>query len=79
MPDQDPAALMRFLRTSSHVTRADFFLAKMNQAANAEHELAERLHRITWELAWGLVAELLREHGAELARPLESPRRRRKR
>lgn len=78
MPTDESRALVRFLVNASRAGLGSFTLARMNRAANTERQLRELLHALLEDLAWVHFAELLREHGEELAAQLGAPRRGRK-
>lgn len=79
MPTDESTDLVRYLIETSRAGLGEFSLARMNRAANGEKQLRELLHQVVQDLAWVMVADLLREHGEEIAVVLGAPRRRRPR
>ena len=77
MQHEQSQALVRYLADASRTSLGDVYLQRLNRAANLERDIRERLHALANELAWVLLAELLRDHGEELVVALGSPPRRR--
>lgn len=79
MPAEEPKAIVQYLLEVSRAGLGEFYLKRLDRVANGEKQLRELLHRVVQDLAWVMLAELLREHGEEIAVALGAPRRRRPR
>lgn len=76
MTASESKALVHYLIGASRTTLGEFYLARLNRAANLERDIRAKLTALVEERVMVCFANFLREHGEEIVAEL-SPRRRR--